>query len=183
MKLCLRVISILLAVLLATSCGAAGDRQSVASEAAEGDPLKYDGISFELPEQWDGRTLPLGASAAVLQAANFKLLPAGIELRPGEEDPIKAMTADHVLLTVAPCGIVNDKGPGRPAPKGINLHDLSFLPAGHPRIPRGHAIAQGSFDFDERCLRIVVDFGGTHSAARLREAVNEVLASLSVSED
>jgi hypothetical protein len=148
--------------------------------------IEHRGVSLELPAGWDGRVLfldPQGASG-LLQAANFELPPnEGFappkELPPGEVDPIKAMTADDVLLTVLPCGALPATGPARPAPARLSLASLAFRPAGDPRIPRGHALAEGTFRFGERCLTIEVDFGGPPPSS-LEESVDDVLASLSV---
>lgn len=71
----------------------------------------------------------------MLQAANFTLLPPDVhELPPGEEDPIKAMTARDVLLTLGPCGIGGADGPAV-APKRITIADLALFPVTDPRVP------------------------------------------------
>jgi hypothetical protein len=193
-------IALFAAVLLfATACGTAEDRESAQSgeasasgaargvtdkakansAAPEGARLEHDGVSIEVPDKWEGHVL----SPAVLQAANFKFVPAGTELPPGEEDPIKAMTAKHVLVTALPCGLVTWEEAAQAAPDDIALDDLTFLAAEHPRVPRGHAFAHGSFDFSGRCLQIEVDFGGTPPEPKLKDTVNAVLGSLSVAED
>ena len=148
--------------------------------------VEHGGVSLEVPEGWDGRVLfldPQGASG-LLQVANFELPPnEGFdppqELPPGEVDPIKAMTGEDVLLTVLPCAALPGAGPGEPAPARISLDSLSFRPAGDPRVPRGHTLAEGAFLFGARCLQISVDFGGPPSDP-LQEQVDDVLASLSV---
>ena len=114
----------------------------------------------------------------MLQAANFELEPA-----PGGEDPIKAMTSEDVLVTILPCGLVSFEEAARTAPEELALAALTFLPAGHARVPRGHAFAHGSFEFDERCLRIEADFGAAPASRDLGEAVDDVLRSLVVARD
>jgi hypothetical protein len=183
------------ALLFATACGAADDRESAPSGEAigsgadrglraevSGHRLEHDGVSIELPNGWEGRVLPLDYPSAVLQAANFEFVPVGVELPPGEEDPIKAMTAQHALVAILPCGIVAFEEPPRPASERVSLDNLTFLPTGHPRVPRRHAFAHGSFDFSGRCLRVEADFGGAPPGRRLKETVNAILASLSVAE-
>ena len=180
------------ALLFAAACGAADDRDSAATgettgsgadsgltaeTTPEGSRLEHDGVSIELPNGWEGRILSLDYPSAVLQAANFEFVPL-----PGEEDAIKAMTAEHALVAILPCGIVSFEGPRRPAPERVSLDDLTFMPRGHPRVPRGHAFAHGSFDFTGRCLRIEADFGGTPPEATLTDTVNSTLASLTVAE-
>jgi len=148
--------------------------------------LEHGGASLEIPAGWDGRVLvldPQGASG-LLQVASFELPPnEGFappqELPPGAVDPIKAMTAEDVLLTVLPCAALPGTGHGRSAPDSISLDSLSFRPAGDPSVPRGHTLAEGAFRFGERCLRIEADFGDPPPAA-LQKRVDDVLASLSV---
>ena len=89
------------------------------------------------------------------------------------------MTADDVLVTVVPCSALPGMGPGRPAPAQISLDSLAFRAAGDPRIPRGHALADGSFRFGEQCLTIQVDFGDPPTSS-LQKRVDDLLASLSV---
>jgi hypothetical protein len=180
------------ALLLGTACGSAEDRESAPSRQAAGSSaagglkaeisgsrLEHNGVSIELPEGWRGRVLAPG----LLQAANFDFAPVGQELPPGEEDPIKAMTAKHALVMILPCGLESFEEPPRTAPPYLSLHDLTFLPPGHPRIPVGHAFAHCSFDFSGRCLRVEADFGGAPPATKLKDAVNAILASLSVAEN
>ncbi len=149
---------------------------------AAGRRLARNGVSLAIPEGWDGRILfrdPAGSGGVVFQLANFELPPnEGLEqpreLPPGQEDPINAMDAGDVLVTV-----ISDEGDGDAAPLPVTLDDLRLLPAGTPRIPRGHTLAEGSFCFGVRCIRIEVDFGGP-PAPDLAERVNEVLTSLTV---
>jgi hypothetical protein len=179
------------ALLLAASCGSAEDRESAPSREAtgasaarglaaevSGGRLEHDGVSVDLPEGWRGRVLAPG----LLQAANFDFVPVDQELPPGEEDPIKAMTANHALVMILPCGLASFEEPPRPAPRYLSLHDLTFLSPGHPRIPVGHAFAHGSFTFSGRCLQVEADFGGAPPATKLKDAVDAILASLSVAE-
>lgn len=179
------------ALLLAIACGSAEDRESAVSAdapgsrgarslpaGASGQRLERAGVSIELPKGWRGRVLEPG----LLQAANFDFAPAGQELPPGEEDPIKAMTVNHALVTILPCGLVSFEEPPRPSPSHLSLDGLTFLPPGHPRIPVGHAFAHGSFELSGRCLRVEADFGGARPRQQLRAAVNDILASLSVAE-
>jgi hypothetical protein len=169
----------MLTVMLATlaACGATDDGHA----PAEADRLEHDGVSIALPPGWDGRVLALDYPAAVLQAANFELLPPGeTELPPGEQDPIKAMTAQHAVVSVFPCGLLGEEQTARPAPELIVLEELRFASPGDARVPRGHALAQGSFQFAGRCLRIEADFGTESPTPALRIEVDEVLATLSV---
>jgi hypothetical protein len=148
--------------------------------------LEHGGVSLEIPAGWDGRVLfldPRGASG-LLQVANFELPPnEGFappqELPPGDVDPIKAMGAEDILMSILPCAALPGTGPSRPAPERIALDRLTFRPAGDPSVPRGHALAEGAFRFGERCLRIEIDFGGPPGVS-LRKRVDDVLASLSV---
>jgi hypothetical protein len=148
--------------------------------------LEHGGVSLDIPASWDGRVLfldPQGASG-LLQVANFELPPnEGFappqEVPPGEVDPIKAMTAGDVLITVVPCAALSGTGSNQPAPERISLDGLAFRAAGDPSVPRGHALAEGAFRFGERCLRIEADFGGPLGVS-LRQRVDDVLASLSV---
>jgi hypothetical protein len=152
----------------------------------QGRRIEHDGVSLEMPTGWDGRVLfldPQGASG-LLQAANFELPPnEGFappqELPPGEVDPIKAMTAEDVLVTVLPCAALPGIGPDEPAHSRISIDSLAFGPAGDPRVPRGHTLAEGAFRFGKRCLRISVDFGGP-PADDLQTRADDVLASPSV---
>jgi hypothetical protein len=105
------------------------------------------GVSIAVPPGWDGRVLfrdPSGLGP-IFQVANFEL-PANEgfeppeELPPGEEDPIKAMGPGDVLV-VAITGPVN----GKPAPERLSFDDLQLLPYDAPRVPRGWALAEGTF--------------------------------------
>jgi hypothetical protein len=144
--------------------------------------LSRNDISMAVPPRWDGRILfrdAAGSQGAIFQVANFEL-PANEgfeppqELLPGEEDPIKAMDAGDVLVTV-----VSDHSGGGPAPATITHDDLRSLPAGAPRVPHGHTLAARSFCYGARCVQIEVDFGGPAEPA-LVSGVDEVLASLEV---
>jgi hypothetical protein len=158
---------------------AASVRLPPPTDHPKGNRLEYDGMSIELPKGWEGRVI----SPGVIQAANFKFVPVGIDLPPGEEDPIKAMTAKHALLTILPaCGLVSFETTARAAPKQMSLDELTFFPADHPRVPWRHALAQGSFRFGDRCVHIEVDFGATPPQPGLTKIANEMLRSLSVAE-
>jgi hypothetical protein len=147
---------------------------------AEGAVLSHDGVSIQLPDEWDGRVLfldPQGESA-LLQAANFDLPDrAGLEppgeLAPGEKDPIKAMAGDNVLITLLP-------GTGVPLDPPVEIRPPDFLPAGHPRIPRGHALAQRAFCLAQRCFSVEVDFARSPADPDLLRQVNTLLATLEV---
>lgn len=144
--------------------------------------LARNGISIAVPIGWDGRMLfrdAAGSWGVNFQVANFELPPnEGFEppevLPPGQEDPIKAMGAGDVLIMV-----VSDEATGEPAPETMTLDHLRFLPQGTPRVPHGHALAEGSFCYGARCVRVEVDFGGPPEPT-LRSAVDRVLASLDV---
>jgi hypothetical protein len=154
----------------------------VKSPAPAGRRLTRNGASIAVPAGWDGRILfrdPTGSRGVIFQVANFRLpdnegFEPPRELPPGQEDPIKAMDDGDVLITVN-----SDEASGDPVPETVTLDRLRFLPAAAPRVPRGHRIAEGAFCYAERCVRIVVDFGG-RSEAPLRSAVNAVLGSLAV---
>jgi hypothetical protein len=85
-------------------------------------------------------------------------------------------------VAILPCGLLSFEEAAQSAPEQIALDELTFLPAGDPRIPRSHAFAHGSFEFGDRCLRIEADFGSTDPPPLLTKMVNEVLSSLSVAE-
>jgi hypothetical protein len=147
--------------------------------------LSRNGVSVAVKTGWDGRVLfreAAGSWGVIFQVANFQL-PANEgferprELPPGQEDPIKAMEAGDVLITV-----VSDEATGEPTSEPVTLDRLRFLPKAAPRVPRGHTLAEGSFCFDERCVRIEVDFGGRATEPTLRGDVDAVLASLAVDE-
>lgn len=149
-----------------------------AAEAAR--RLTRSGISIDVPAGWDGRILfrdAAGSSGVIFQVANFELPPnSGFEppqeLEPGQEDPIKAMDTNDVLIT-----IMSDWANGEPMPEPLALDQLRFLPDAAPRVPVGHTLAEGSFCYGARCVRIEVDFGGRRQPD-LESAVNGVLASL-----
>jgi hypothetical protein len=90
------------------------------------------------------------------------------------------MTEAHVLVSVLPCGIVSFEAAPRLRPERLEVAALTFLPAGHPRVPRGHAFAHASFQFDDRCLRIEVDFASVRPPVELTHAIDDVLDSLVV---
>jgi hypothetical protein len=189
-----RLRAVVACVLLAFGGGCGGDepshpsggervtttQASATAAREEGRDLEHDGISVELPQGWNGRVLALDYPVAVLQAANFEFAPPGVELPPGEEDPIKAMSAAHALVMISRCGIVGYEEPPRPAPARLSLDALRFLPHGHPRLPAGHAFAHGSFDFSGRCLRVEADFGSDAPDRALAAQVDAVLGSLLV---
>jgi hypothetical protein len=141
-----------------------------------------NGVSIAIPTGWDGRMLfrdAAGSWGVIFQIANFALPPnEGFEppreLPPGQEDPIKAMGDGDVLITVA-----TDEVTGELTPGAVTLDRLRFLPAAAPRVPRGHRIAEGSFCYGKRCVRVEVDFGG-RSDPPLSSAVDAVLGSLVV---
>jgi len=140
-----------------------------------------NGISLGVPEGWDGRILflePTGRHGVIFQVANFTLpTNAGLEppsrLPPGEEDPIKAMSENDVLVTV----IDGAAGGGR-LPTPLTLEVLHAVQG--PQVPRGHALATGAFCSGVRCVSVDVDFGSTQPTPDLERRVNEVLASLIV---
>ena len=151
----------------------------------EGPPkrLARNGISVAVSEGWDGRILfreATGRHGVIFQVANF-VLPAneGLEppheLPPGQEDPIKAMDDRDVLVMV-----IDGAEAGATAPKPLELGDLEAIHG--PRVPHGHALAQGSFCFASRCLSVEVDFGAAQLRDDLVRRVNDVLASIAVDE-
>jgi hypothetical protein len=186
--------TVLAGVLVAAACfGCGGDRDTGTLRSGEdaatrvGDAgaartLTRNGISIGVPAGWDGRMLfrdSTGSWGVVFQVANFELPPnegftPSPELPPGREDPIKAMDTSDVLITV-----VSDETASEPAPEPLTVGRLRLLPEGAPRVPRRHTLAEGSFCYGARCLRIEVDFGG-RPQADLESAVNRVLASLDV---
>jgi hypothetical protein len=168
------IVFLAIAVLAATACGA--EERPVAAEGVAR-VLEHDGISLQLPAGWKGRVLALDYPSGVMQAANFEFA-ASTVLPPGQEDPIKAMTSAHVLVSIAPCGIVSFEEAPRPPPQRITLDALTFFPAGHPFVPADHALAHAAFQFDNRCLRVEVDFGAARPSSELRQTVDDVLGSL-----
>ena len=157
-------------------CGGAPAEPTPATEARK---LERNGISIAVPRTWDGRILfrePTGTNGVVFQVANFEL-PAqeGLEPPPTGPDRIKAMGAGDVLIS-----ILTDELDGRPIPQAPRLADLTFLPRGAPRVPHGHALAEGSVCLQSRCLAVGVDFGGAPPDPRLMARVDEVLASVEV---
>jgi hypothetical protein len=152
-----------------------------ATTLREGWPRIGTGVSLDVPPGWDGRVLfldPSGAFGAIFQLANFELpandgFSAPTALPPGEEDPIKAMRAGDVLVTVSP----DAASDSRSAPARVSLDDLETVSGG--RVPRGHTVARGVFCWGWRCLAIEADFGGSPTA-ELAIEVDRVLASLQV---
>jgi len=146
---------------------------------ASGNRLEHDGFAIDVPAGWDGRVFSLAPSGsrALLQVANFELpdqegLEPPPELPPGEEDPIKAMSGDDVLITLSG----GRRGPGESTPPSIRPSD--FLPPG-PQIPRGHTVAEHSFCWNGACVEVTVDFARSPPDPDLIESVNQVLASVS----
>lgn len=161
------------------------EREAASSGALQAETtrrLERNGVSVGVPAGWDGRILfrdAAGSWGVIFQVANFELPPnEGFEppreLPPGEEDPLKAMSASDVLVTV-----VGDEAGGDQAPATIALDDLRNF----SRVPRGHAGAERSFCYGERCLRVAVDFGARAPDPTLRTRVDEVLSWLVVAPD
>jgi hypothetical protein len=184
---------VLAGVLLAACSGCGGGRETGSSRSGEvaattvgaaevARRMTRNGISIGIPAGWDGRMLfrdSTGSWGVILQVANFELpsnegFRPSEELPPGQEDPIKAMDARDVLIT-----IVSGEAAGEPAPEPITFGQLRLLPEGAPRVPRGHTLAEGSFCYGAHCLRIGVDFGG-RPQPDLKSSVSRVLASLDV---
>ena len=145
--------------------------------------LERNGVSLAVPPGWSGRILfrePTGRDAVIFQVASFELPPnAGLEpppdLGPGEEDTIKAMGADDVLVTVA-----DGEANGAPAPDRVTVAGLARVEG--RRVPGGHSLARRSLCFGRRCVAIEVDFGAPAPHPALVARANTVLASLSVRE-
>jgi hypothetical protein len=165
---------------LAVSLVLAGCGDESSSDATR--RLTRNGVSLPVPTGWDGRVLFLDAAGSygvIFQVANFALptnegFDPPQELPLGQEDPIKAMGAGDVLVMVR-----TDEPTGEPAPQRVSLDRLRVVPAGTPRIPRRHTLAEESFCYGKRCVRIEVDFGGRADPA-LKRRVDEVLALLQV---
>jgi hypothetical protein len=168
------IVFLAIAVLTATACGA---EELPVEAGGVARLIEHDGISLQLPAGWKARVLALDYPSAVMQAANFEFATSTV-LPPGEEDPIKAMTSAHVLVSIAPCGIVSFEESPRPPPQRVTLDALMFFPAGHPLIPVGHALAHAAFQFDDGCVRIEVDFGAEEPSVELTRVVDDVLGSL-----
>jgi hypothetical protein len=174
------------ALLLASApaCGGGAADPSAGAGLAREPPaaavLERNGYALAVPPGWDGRVLfrdAAGRSGVLFQAASFELPENdGLEppppLPPGHGDPIEAMDEGDVLVTIA-----TDEPGGEPAPETIALDDLRFLPPGSPRVPVGHALAQGSFCRGARCFHVDVDFGGRTTPLELQTQVNRVLGS------
>ena len=169
----------LVAILPAVAGCGAGTSDVRPAAATEGRNLERNGISIAVPGGWDGRVLfrePTGTTGAVFQVASFEL-PAqeGLEPPPRGPDRIKEMRDGDVLITM-----LTDEAEGRPVDGAPRLADLTFLPRGAPRIPHGHALAEGSVCLATRCLAISVDFGAAAPDPALLEHVDGVLRSLAV---
>lgn len=143
--------------------------------------LERNSISVAIHTDWDGRVLfreAAGRTGIIFQLANFELpanegLQPPRELPPGEEDPIKAMGDDDVLVMIidgveAATAVAN--------PPTVE----SLTPIVGPQVPHGHSLAQGSVCLATRCVGIEVDFGAAQPADDLIRRVNGVLASLAV---
>jgi hypothetical protein len=169
------------AAVLAAGCG--GQGEPPASHPTESE-LRHQGISIAVPEGWDGRVLftdAAGEGPVMFQVANFALpLNEGLEppqeLPPGQEDPIKAMTGDDLLVMISTdqVAVAGRAGPPR-------ISEQSFLARGSPRIPHGHDVAEELGCVHGRCVRVTVDFASPPSRD-LIDAVNDVLASLTIGE-
>ena len=172
----MRALVVLCAVAVAAGCGGGNDHEHGAGG------LSHHGISIDVPVDWDGRVLftdAAGEGTVIFQVANFTL-PSNQRFEPptilpsGEEDAIKAMAGDDLLVMVS-----TDQGRARDRSLPVRITEASFLPAGSPLIPRGHAIAEEGGCFEGRCLRVTVDFATPPPPTQLRLA-NLVLASLAV---
>lgn len=164
-----------------TACGAGSDAGVSPSSAPAGQSLRHGPISISIPAGWSGRVLftdPQGTDA-ILQVANFELpsnqgFEPPRELPPGQEDPIKAMSGDDVLIMVetgATTGLERSLPP--------RITDSWFLASNSTRVPRNHAVAVESGCFVNHCLRITADFATRPAESQLKSA-NDVLASLSI---
>jgi hypothetical protein len=174
----MRALAVFCAVAIVAGCGGDGSKAEPRARAE----LTHQGVSIGVPEEWDGRILftdTAGEGAVIFQLANFALpanegLAPPQELPPGEEDPIKAMAGDDLLLMV-----VTDQGPAPDRSLPVQITEGSFRPPGSPLIPGGHAVAEEAGCFDGTCLRVTADFATPPSQAQLRVA-NDVLASLAI---
>jgi len=151
--------------------------------------LVRNSVSVAVPAGWDGRILfreATGRNGVQFQVANFALpdnegLEPPRELPPGQEDPIKAMEDEDVLVMFSePASWDGTHGPeaGAAEPKPPTVAELTAEPVG--RVPRGHSVAKGSFCIGGRCVAIEVDFGAPQPDDNLVQRVNEVLASLTL---
>ena len=152
-----------------------------AAPLVDGRNLQRNGISIAAPEGWDGRMLfrePTGTTGVIFQVANFEL-PAHEGLDPPTaadgRDRIKEMDGRDVLIT-----ILTDQPHGVPIRGAVRLADLTFLPRGIPRVPHGHALAEGSVCLRARCLAVSVDFGGAPPDPGLLRSADDVLASVAI---
>jgi hypothetical protein len=151
----------------AVICVAAVLAGTVAVQAAARDRVVVrDGVRVQLPCGWHGRVLrDPGGSALVIQFASFRFrVVHGV-------DPIKAMRAGDVLVTLLRAGVGGRAG--RPL-----VRSADFVPRS-AATPRGHAAARLSFCRSGRCFVLTADFGRPPSAALVRR-VNAVLATLRV---
>jgi hypothetical protein len=198
--LCVRLLRVFLCATAAFAASGCGDVDTTAEDAGltrtgtaapvKASTLRRDdragwlsrnGVSVRVPDDWDGRILyrdQTGGWGVILQIANFGLpanegLEPPIELAPGKEDPIKAMTDGDVLVTIA-----TDEPNGTATRSPITIADLR--PVTGPRVPRGHRLAAESFCSAGSCVRVEVDFGGRSPNAALERRVEDVLASISI---
>jgi hypothetical protein len=168
-------------------CGAllAGCGADPLSRVGPGD-LTYGGISISVPDGWYGRilTAPQGEGAAIgiLEVANFDMGPQSgseppKELPPGQEDPIKAMAGDDLLITIqTPAASSSARSlPVRFARSSLVTVDSISLP-----VPNGHAVVHEAGCFTGRCLDVTVDLASHPVSDRLLDTANQVLSSLKV---
>jgi hypothetical protein len=139
--------------------------------------IASDGVSVSLPAGWVGRTavLPQGARTpglAWLQATNF---PIG-RLVHGE-DPLKAMSAGQVAVTIT------DRTPEIthiPLRSGSPLTMSAAIPVPQAETPRGHLELELAPTIDSRPMIIDIDFGSRGAVRRLAPSVNRLLQTLRV---
>jgi hypothetical protein len=167
--------------LAAAGCGGADGDALLSAPPPTGQRLERNGISLVVPDRWDGRVLfreSSGRHGVIFQVANFTLPPnAGLEpprAAPlGAEDPIKAMSAGDVLVT-----LTDGVGGGARPPRPITVAQLT--PVAGPRVPHGHSLASGSFCFADRCVHVEAEFGSVSARPIDVDAVDAVLASLTL---
>jgi hypothetical protein len=135
-----------------------------------------------VPGHWYGRILFADAHGvvAIFQVANFKLadqqgFEPPKELPAGQEDPIKAMSGDDVLVGVEAGGRCTSSGT-----LPVQMTRRSFLPPNDAQVPAGHGLAEATGCFDHRSLFVTVDFATRPARPRVLRAANAVLASLKV---
>jgi len=168
----------LLGAALLAGCGGGG-----LSRAGPGD-LSHGGVSIFVPDRWYGRILfgdPEGV-VAIFQVANFKLgdqqgFEPPKELPAGQEDPIKAMSGNDVLVMVDAGGRFTAV-----ASLPVQITEHSFVSPTNPGapVPAGHAVAEATGCFNHRSLFITVDFATRPAPNDLLDSANAVLASLRV---